>query len=99
MLTAVPDGRPALARYGPDDLADLFDAFNVTVTYDKPTHTLELAATVTADLVPAPERLQPPRRRSQNCDIAGVGFGHISPNGSRTGSPRFDNSSRPSRLH
>jgi site-specific DNA recombinase len=74
MLTAVPDLRPALARYGANDLADLFDAFNVSVTYDKPTHTLELAATVTAELVPAPERLRPPRRRSQNSDIAGAGF-------------------------
>jgi hypothetical protein len=23
-----------LARYGPDDFADLFDAFSITVTYD-----------------------------------------------------------------
>jgi len=58
MLTAVPDQRPALARYGADDLADLFGAFNVSVTYDKPTHTLELAATVTAELVPPPETLR-----------------------------------------
>lgn len=75
LLTSIPDLRPALTCYGPDDLADLFDAFKITVTYDKPTHTLELAATVTAELVPAPERLQPPRRRSQNCDIAGAGYG------------------------
>jgi hypothetical protein len=54
--------------------ADLFEAFNVAVTYDKPTHTLELAATVAAELVPPPERLRPPRRRSQNSDIAGAGF-------------------------
>ncbi len=74
LLATVPDLRPALARYEPAELADLFDAFDVTVTYDKPNHSLELAATVTADLVPAPERLQPPRRRSQNCDIAGAGF-------------------------
>ncbi|MFY9580960.1 MAG: hypothetical protein WAQ33_16730 [Gaiellaceae bacterium] len=39
--------RPALARYGPVELADLFDAFDVSVTYDKPSHALELAATVT----------------------------------------------------
>ena len=63
-LTSIPDLRPALARYDPDDLADLFGAFNITITYDKPSHTPELAATVTAELVPAPERLQPPRRRS-----------------------------------
>ena len=74
LLASLPDLRPALARYGPAELADLFDAFDVTVTYDKPSHSLELAATITADLVPAPERLQPPRRRSQNSDIAGAGF-------------------------
>jgi hypothetical protein len=65
LLAPIPDLRPALARYGPAELADLFDAFDVTIAYDKPSHSLELAATVTADLVPAPERLQPPRRRSQ----------------------------------
>ena len=74
LLASLPDLRPALARYGPAELADLFDAFDVTVTYDKPSHSLELAATITADLVPAPERLQPPRRRSQNSEIAGAGF-------------------------
>ena len=74
LLASIPDLRLALARYGPAELADLFDAFDVTVTYDKPSHSLELAATITADLVPAPERLQPPRRRSQNSDIAGAGF-------------------------
>ena len=78
LLASLPDLRPALARYGPDDLADLFDAFNIAVTYDKPTHTLELAATVAAELVPPPERLRPPRRRSQNSDIAGAGFGQTS---------------------
>ncbi len=74
LLASVPDLRPALARYGPVELADLFEAFDVTVTYDKPSHALELAATVTAELVPAPETLQPPRRRSQGSDIAGAGF-------------------------
>jgi hypothetical protein len=74
MLASIPDLRPALTRYGPVELADLFDAFDVTVTYDKPSHALELAATVTAELVPAPETLQPPRRRSQGSDIAGAGF-------------------------
>src|SRR5665213_3261484 len=37
-LTSIPDLRPALARYDPDDLADLFGAFNITITYDKPSH-------------------------------------------------------------
>jgi hypothetical protein len=74
LLASLPDLRPALARYGPAELADLFDAFDVTVTYSKPSHALELAATITSDLVPAPEKLQPPLRRSQGSDIAGAGF-------------------------
>jgi hypothetical protein len=74
LLASLPDLRPALARYEPAELADLFDAFDVTVTYSKPSHALELAATITSDLVPAPEKLQPPLRRSQGSDIAGAGF-------------------------
>jgi hypothetical protein len=74
LLASLPDLRPALAGYGPVELADLFDTFDVTVTYNKPSHALELAATVTTELVPAPETLQPPRRRSQGSDIAGAGF-------------------------
>jgi hypothetical protein len=89
LLTSIPDLRPALARYGSAELADLFDAFDVTITYDKPSHALELAATVTDELVPAPETLQPPRRRSQGSDIAGAGCGHISPISLRTASPRY----------
>ncbi len=74
LLASIPDLRPTLARYSPAELADLFDSFEVTVIYDKPSHSLELVATVAADLVPPPERLQPPHGRSQNCDIAGAGF-------------------------
>jgi site-specific DNA recombinase len=74
LLASIPDLRAALASYGPAELRDLFDAFEVTVTYDKPSHSLELAATIAAGLVPDAERLQPPRRRSQDCDIAGAGF-------------------------
>jgi site-specific DNA recombinase len=74
LLASLADLRPALSHYGAAELADLFDAFDVTVTYDKPSHALELAATITSDLTPAPETLQPPRRRSQGSDIAGAGF-------------------------
>jgi hypothetical protein len=48
-----------VGRRGPVELADLFDAFDVSVTYDKLSHSLELAATVTAELVPAAETLRP----------------------------------------
>ena len=36
----LPDLRPALTRYGPAELADLFEAFDVTGTYDKPSRSL-----------------------------------------------------------
>jgi hypothetical protein len=39
------------------------------------------------------------RPRFRALESSGAGFAHISPTGSRTGSPSFDNSSRPSRLH
>ncbi len=74
MLAAIPDLRQALHRYDPEELSDLFDAFDVTVTYDKPTRSLELAATVTAELTTTPEAPRPPRGRSQGSDIAGAGF-------------------------
>jgi DNA invertase Pin-like site-specific DNA recombinase len=74
LLNSVPDLRPALRRYDEAELAELFDAFDVTVTYDKPSHALELAATVTAEFAPARETLRPLYRRSQDSDIAGAGF-------------------------
>jgi hypothetical protein len=67
-----------VGRRGPVELADLFDAFDASVTYDKLSHSLELAATVTAERVPAAETLRPARRRSQNSDIAGAGCGQTS---------------------
>jgi hypothetical protein len=45
-----------VGRRGPLELADLFHAFDVSVTHDKLSHSLELAATVTAELVPAAEK-------------------------------------------
>jgi hypothetical protein len=59
MLAAVPDLRDALRRSSPEELADLLDAFDVTVTYDKANRSIELAAVV-ADAVPPPETQRPP---------------------------------------
>ncbi len=74
MLAAVPDLRSELERYQPAELAELLDAFDVTATYDKPNQRLELAATVTPELVTTLETKRPPEGRSRNCVIAGAGF-------------------------
>jgi hypothetical protein len=75
MLDAVPDLRPALATASPQELVNLFDAFDVTADYDKANQRLRLAATVMPELIPVEERKpRPPRERSGNSDIAGAGF-------------------------
>ncbi len=51
MLATVPDLSPTLRTATPEDLADLFDAFNVKVTFDKANQKLTLAATLTGELV------------------------------------------------
>ncbi len=42
MLDAIPDMRDALATTDKTELAEIFDAFDVTSTYDKPNARLEL---------------------------------------------------------
>jgi hypothetical protein len=79
MLDAIPDLRPALRAAAPDELADRFDAFDITAIYDKPNQTLELRATVTPELVPEDEKPRPSNTRSGISSIAGAGYGHVSP--------------------
>lgn len=74
LLAAVPDLRPALKSAGPEELVDLFEAFDVCAVYDKPNHTLELAATVTPELVADNEKPRPTDARSGISSIAGAGF-------------------------
>jgi site-specific DNA recombinase len=74
MLDAVPDLRSALPDYNPEDLAELFDALQVEVTFDKPKQALEIAATLTPELVLLNETERPPQGRSLNSVIAGAGF-------------------------
>jgi hypothetical protein len=78
MLDAVPDLRSALPDYNPEDLAELFDALQVEVTYDKPKRALEVAATLTPELVLPNETERPPQGRSLNSVIAGARYGPIS---------------------
>jgi hypothetical protein len=55
-------------------LIEVFDALDVCATYNKPTRRLQLAATVTPELVANYEKNDRPRGRSLNCDIAGAGL-------------------------
>jgi hypothetical protein len=73
-LAAVPDLRPSLRAAEPDELADLFRAFDVKVTFDKANRRLTLAATITPELVPQNEKPRRPEGRSGNSLIAGAGF-------------------------
>lgn len=59
---------------------EFFDAFDLAVTYDKPTHTLDLSVLLCSD----PERrgntpnaVRPPEGRSYHSSIAGAGFERI----------------------
>jgi hypothetical protein len=51
-----------------------FNELDVTATYTKPTRRLQLAATVTSELVADHEKTTAPQGRSLNCGIAGAGF-------------------------
>jgi len=59
------------------ELVEIFRAFDLTITYDKPEKRLHLAATVTSELLPdvanASDR---PEGRSQINDIAEAGLIH-----------------------
>ena len=52
LLDAVPDLRPVMQQAPPDELTELFAAFDLTATYDKHQSALRLAAT----LVPTSSR-------------------------------------------
>ena len=71
-LASLPDLRDELVDYGPAELVQLFEDFDIEIEYDKHQRLLRIAATLELD--PTPETARPPRRRSHNCDIAGAGF-------------------------
>lgn len=48
LLDALPDLRPTLRIASPDELVEVFDAFKVTVVFDKANRKLMLAATITS---------------------------------------------------
>jgi hypothetical protein len=71
-----PDLRPALKAASEEELVEIFRAFDLTITYDKPEQRLHLAATITPELLPVlcPNESDRPEGRSQINDIAGAGF-------------------------
>lgn len=74
MLATVPDLRPTLKAASPEELARLFAAFDVSAIYDKPNRTLELAVTVTPELIPEDENPRRSGAPSGISSIAGAGF-------------------------
>ncbi|MBS1882045.1 MAG: hypothetical protein JSS97_03710 [Actinobacteria bacterium] len=76
MLEKVPDLRVAMRDAGGEDLIELLDVFDVTVSYDKPGRRLNLSASIESDLLAGCEPGMPAAggARSQGSDIAGAGF-------------------------
>ncbi len=75
-LAAVPDILPSLQTASAEELADLFEAFDVTAVYDKAGRALELGATVMPE---RPRQRKTPTERRPVGDIfhpsiAGAGF-------------------------
>jgi DNA invertase Pin-like site-specific DNA recombinase len=62
ILDAVPDLRKVLNLASDEQLARIFRAFDVTITYDKPNRRLNLAATITPELIPEPELSPKPEK-------------------------------------
>ena len=74
ILSSIPDLRPALASYGPDELIALFDAYDVVATYDKANRQIEVGANL--KLFEPLERKRPAQGRPRSLinSIAGAGF-------------------------
>lgn len=62
LLDSVPDLCTVMQQAPPDELSELFAAFDLTATYDKDQRALRLAATLSPDLIPPSERPRPPKK-------------------------------------
>ena len=62
LLDSIPDLRPLMKQAPPDELSELFAAFDFSATYDKEERALRLGATLTPELVPPAERPRPPKK-------------------------------------
>jgi site-specific DNA recombinase len=76
MLDTVPDLRETLKTATPEQLTEIFRAFDVTITYDKANQFLDLGAAIMPELLPAPSSDADPEELSASRidDIAGAGF-------------------------
>jgi hypothetical protein len=75
MLDALSDLRPALTNATEGELADISEAFDASITYDKPNGRLILAATIRTDLDPKLQNDDDrPGERSLISQVAGAGF-------------------------
>jgi hypothetical protein len=74
VLDAVPDLRKPLKTASDEQLADIFGAFDVTISYDKTSQQLELGATITPELPPQNDRDRS-GERSRVLEVAGAGSG------------------------
>jgi hypothetical protein len=71
-LAAIPDLRKALAQAADEELVDLLDSFDITVTYHKPAGIFEVSALLGV-LDPAPDdERRPDEGPSLNSFIAGA---------------------------
>jgi hypothetical protein len=61
-----------------EELARIFEAFDVTITYDKPNRRLTLAVTITPELLPYEHRDHPDRRSRMSGIAGGTLTGHVS---------------------
>ena len=69
--------RSALAISSPEELAEIFDAFGISASYDKRDHSLEVMATVVPELWNEEDReaIRPATRAGRRTPlIAGAGF-------------------------
>ena len=71
MLDAIPDLREALTDASATQLAEIFSAFDVTITYDKENERLNLAATITPELIPDNKNNRPNGAVADVCHSGG----------------------------
>lgn len=93
ILETLPDLRPALASLSSEELAELFEAFDLEARYNHVDKTLKLSVTVFPELAAILEAERPLEGAGRSKpSIAGAVYGHISPTEVATASRRFDNS-------